>query len=165
MGISSLVNSVNIHLNCRNTGISGRLKDLRRRISFDCNHSRGDIILRVTVDDLALKVEVIDDGPGIPENEIENLFKPYHRIQQDRLISGLGLGLAICKQIIEAHGGKIWIEPRPLPGAKFCFSLPVSPIRGSPVLNFSSTKTVSKIAMLLYSCITFILICATIIHL
>ena len=62
---------------------------------------------------------------GIPREAQKDLFKPYHRVAQDRKIPGLGLGLVVCKQIVEAHGGKIWVEGEAVNGSTFSFSIPV----------------------------------------
>ncbi|MDP2920599.1 MAG: PAS domain-containing sensor histidine kinase [Dehalococcoidia bacterium] len=73
-------------------------------------------------------VEVQDTGRGIPEEEQKQLFQPYHR-QMDDLehLSGLGLGLALCKNLVELHGGKIWVESEPGKGSRFSFSVPPAP--------------------------------------
>jgi signal transduction histidine kinase len=58
-----------------------------------------------------LVIEVEDKGIGMTPEEQERLFKPYHRVEEDRQrFPGLGLGLAVSKQIIEAHGGKMWLR-------------------------------------------------------
>jgi len=70
-------------------------------------------------------IEVEDRGDRLSEEEQERIFLPYHRVEQDRQrFDGLGLGLAICKQIVEAHRGKIWVESRPGHGSRFSFTLP-----------------------------------------
>jgi PAS domain S-box-containing protein len=71
-------------------------------------------------------IEVWDQGIGISPEDQKNLFQPYHRVEQDRtLYPGIGLGLSICKQIVEAHGGKINIQSELGKGAKFIVCLPV----------------------------------------
>lgn len=72
-------------------------------------------------------IEIADRGPGIPENEKESIFSKFSRSAQTRM--GTGIGLAICRAIIEAHGGHIWAENRPGGGAIFKF---VIPIEGTP---------------------------------
>ena len=67
-----------------------------------------------------VQIEVIDSGPGIPADGETELFKPFHTTKAD----GLGLGLAICRSIVERHGGTIWAERAPQRGAMFSFSLP-----------------------------------------
>ena len=66
---------------------------------------------------------VADNGPGIDEFQRKRVFEPFKRLAHSRA-KGLGLGLAICKRIVEAHGGKIWCEDGPEGGAAFHFTLP-----------------------------------------
>jgi two-component system sensor histidine kinase KdpD len=73
-------------------------------------------------------VEVADRGPGIPPGEEGRIFEPFRRASGERR-PGVGLGLAICRAIIQAHGGKIWAENRPGGGASFKFTLP---LEGTP---------------------------------
>jgi PAS domain S-box-containing protein len=91
--------------------------------------------IRVHVGDLDghVCVEVIDQGPGIPSAVHDNIFEPF--VQADssdtRNRGGSGLGLAICKQIVELHGGRIWVESLSGQGSRFCFTLPL-PLQGRP---------------------------------
>jgi two-component system OmpR family sensor kinase len=73
-----------------------------------------------------LRVSVDDDGPGIPPQERSRVFDRFHRVEASRARSsgGSGLGLAIARAIIEAHGGRIWVEGSQLGGAHFEFELP-----------------------------------------
>jgi len=66
-----------------------------------------------------------DRGPGIPAGEEERLFEKFHRAAPERAQSGVGLGLTICRAIVEAHGGSIWAANRPGGGAIFRFSIPL----------------------------------------
>jgi signal transduction histidine kinase len=85
----------------------------------------GHISLRVYRQDNGLTVEVRDDGIGIPEEKQASLFKPYSRLGSDRQSHpGLGLGLALAKQVVELHGGRIWVESRQGQGSTFSFFLP-----------------------------------------
>ncbi|MBN1189663.1 MAG: PAS domain S-box protein [Dehalococcoidales bacterium] len=87
--------------------------------------SHSDIILSVRKQDRDLLFEVRDCGIGIDEEDQKKIFQPYHRIEHDqKRCCGLGLGLLICKQIVEAHGGKIWVSSQPGQGSTFNFSLP-----------------------------------------
>lgn len=69
-----------------------------------------------------IRVRVIDQGPGIPEAERERVFKSFYSLDAQ----GNGLGLAICRGIIEAHQGRIWVETEEGRGACFVFVLPVA---------------------------------------
>jgi len=66
-------------------------------------------------------VRVRDDGPGIPESDLANVFEPFYRVDRSRSrkTGGYGLGLSICKRIMEAHGGSISVANNPGRGASF----------------------------------------------
>ncbi|MCP4140830.1 MAG: GAF domain-containing protein [Chloroflexi bacterium] len=66
-----------------------------------------------------------DNGPGIPSEESEHIFQSFYRLDASltRVVSGAGLGLAICQGLVRAHGGEIWSEPQP-EGACIVFSIP-----------------------------------------
>jgi signal transduction histidine kinase len=90
----------------------------------------GSILVRVRQDNAGLVIDVQDNGIGIAIEEQPRLFKPYSRLNSDRQHHpGLGLGLALAKQVVELHGGKIWVESAPGKGSTFSFSLPRHPIR------------------------------------
>ncbi len=71
-------------------------------------------------------VRVSDDGPGIPDSDLDNIFEPFFRVDRSRSKStgGYGLGLSICKRIMEAHGGSIAVERNAGRGATFLLILP-----------------------------------------
>nr|WP_321512864.1 HAMP domain-containing sensor histidine kinase [uncultured Pseudodesulfovibrio sp.] len=84
----------------------------------------------VTVTGTIMPDEIVfcvhDTGPGIPEEEQSRVFQKYYREPQIRdSVDGAGLGLAISKRIVLAHGGRIWLTSEPGHGSKFCFSLPI----------------------------------------
>ncbi len=70
-----------------------------------------------------VEVAVSDDGPGIPAEDRERIFEPYVRGGGANRAGGLGLGLAICKRIVEAHGGAILVTDAPGGGSRFSFTL------------------------------------------
>jgi len=78
-------------------------------------------------DPAGLRIEVTDEGPGIAAEDRETVFAPFHRLQRgDRATTkGAGLGLAIARRLVEAHGGRIWIEAGPGRGARFVITLPL----------------------------------------
>jgi signal transduction histidine kinase len=71
-------------------------------------------------------VHVDDEGPGIPEAEMEKVFKPFVRLENSRSrdTGGVGLGLAIARSIIRSHGGDITLHNRPEGGLRATISLP-----------------------------------------
>lgn len=75
-----------------------------------------------------LEVSVTDDGVGIPPESLPLIFGRFYRAPNQPKAGrpGVGLGLAICKQIVERHGGRIWAESGPEGGARFVFTLPVA---------------------------------------
>ena len=90
----------------------------------------GEIEVGATpADATEVKVWVRDDGVGIPADEIGQLFQKYRQGGNLKCSSqkGTGLGLVICKMIVEAHGGKIWVESEAGQGSAFFFSLPATP--------------------------------------
>jgi two-component system sensor histidine kinase KdpD len=70
-------------------------------------------------------VEVSDRGPGIPQNLADKIFEKFYRLPGERAGGGAGLGLAICRGVVEAHGGRIWVDTRDGGGARFSFNLPI----------------------------------------
>jgi two-component system sensor histidine kinase VicK len=90
------------------------------------------ITLRLKADSEAFTVEVMDEGTGILEDEQERIFQPYFRLEQDRQkFHGLGLGLAVARQVVEAHGGTIWVTSKPGCGSSFFFTIPVETTKQS----------------------------------
>ncbi|MFQ6016434.1 MAG: ATP-binding protein [Anaerolineae bacterium] len=87
----------------------------------------GRISVRVEQADGALRVSVIDSGPGIPAADLLHIFERFYRGDRSRTraTGGSGLGLAIAKQLVEAHGGRIWVESEEGKGTKVTFSLPL----------------------------------------
>jgi two-component system sensor histidine kinase KdpD len=83
-----------------------------------------EIALSAQYDDKEVIVSVADRGPGIPTGEEERIFDKFYRAH-NTTTSGVGLGLAICRTIIEAHDGRIWAANRPQGGAVFRFTLPI----------------------------------------
>jgi PAS domain S-box-containing protein len=88
---------------------------------------RGKVTVAVTRNDPAwMQISVADSGPGIPVEEVNNVFGRFYQIDQagKQKTQGTGLGLAISKALVEMHGGKIWVESELGKGSAFCFTLP-----------------------------------------
>jgi signal transduction histidine kinase len=81
-----------------------------------------------------MAVRVADAGPGVAAGEASRIFEKFYRARQGPgATEGTGLGLAICRAIVEAHGGKIWVESGPQRrGATFAFTLPATSPGGEP---------------------------------
>lgn len=99
---------------------------MRNLISNASKYSPAGTEIRVS---LKLKegfivIGVTDQGKGISREQQEKLFQPYQRLGETRA-EGLGLGLLVCRRLVEAHGGRIWVESEPGQGATFRFSLPL----------------------------------------
>jgi signal transduction histidine kinase len=93
---------------------------LENAVKFALPDSRAiEIALEQDADTVTLRV--LDDGPGIPQADISNLFEPFFRVDRSRSkkTGGYGLGLSICKRIMEAHGGSITVTNNPGRGASF----------------------------------------------
>jgi len=78
-------------------------------------------------------VKVLDEGRGIPPGELERIFDKFYRVRTNQNglvmdVPGTGIGLAITRGIIEAHGGRVWAQNRLYGGSNFTFALPVEPI-------------------------------------
>ncbi|MFH0942021.1 MAG: HAMP domain-containing sensor histidine kinase [Chloroflexota bacterium] len=99
-------------LNLLSNALKFTLRD--GEIELGCQESPGCLVFTVT-----------DQGPGITEAVQKRLFEPYQRWEDDaEILSGLRLGLALSKMLVELHGGKIWVKSRPGSGSTFGFSLP-----------------------------------------
>ena len=82
----------------------------RREMHLDARHDGERIVVCVT-----------DSGKGVPEALRDSLFNPFVSTRKQ----GLGIGLSLCRSVVDRHGGRIWCEETRQPGATFCFSLPV----------------------------------------
>jgi signal transduction histidine kinase len=87
----------------------------------------GTVSLRAEGDRGFVRIEVADDGEGIPPEQSEQVFERFFRGGDGaRNGTGAGLGLSISRAIVEAHGGRIWVEPREGRGARVIFTVPTA---------------------------------------
>jgi signal transduction histidine kinase len=97
----------------------------------------GKITVRAVTKGHCVLAEVIDNGMGIPKDELSKVFQDFYRASNAKNIKGTGLGLSITKSIVEIHGGEVWVES-PVPGSdrgcKFSFTLPI--MRDRTLLEF-----------------------------
>jgi two-component system clock-associated histidine kinase SasA len=72
-----------------------------------------------------IQVSICDDGPGIPPDNQTLIFEEQFRLKRDESKEGYGIGLALCKRVVQAHYGQIWVDSSPQQGSCFHFTLPV----------------------------------------
>lgn len=106
--------------------------DQIRRVLLNLTHNaikwsppKGTITIRASVENDEVLVEVVDEGPGVPDEQVDRIFERFYQIDASRSAGeGTGLGLAICKHIIEGHGGRIWARGKSqAAGGHFLFTL------------------------------------------
>ena len=87
----------------------------------------GSIRVTAEADDRDAVITVADTGIGIPLADQERIFERFYRVDaaRSREAGGTGLGLSIAKHIVEAHGGRLWVESAVGEGSKFSFSIPL----------------------------------------
>ena len=89
-------------------------------------------------------VEVADRGPGVLPEDRERIFEKFYRVKHGEG-GGVGLGLTICRGIVSAHGGRIWVEPREGGGARFRFALPLAVRVEASATAAASRETESEV--------------------
>jgi two-component system sensor histidine kinase KdpD len=88
--------------------------------------TRGPVELRAVSDGEEITVTVRDRGPGIAPEDMERVFDLFYRAKSaERHASGAGIGLFVCRQLVHAMGGRIWVGPREGGGTEFGFAVPV----------------------------------------
>jgi two-component system phosphate regulon sensor histidine kinase PhoR len=112
-------------------GDAGRLRDVLQNLldnAVQYTQAGGHIKLSAAAENGRLIFTVADDGIGIPQAEQERIFERFYRVDEGRSreVGGTGLGLSIARHIVEAHGGRIWVESTVGQGSRFHFSAPVA---------------------------------------
>jgi signal transduction histidine kinase len=85
---------------------------------------QGQVRVAVSFDERSCRVTVSDSGPGIPRDQQAHIFRPFEPGEQRKQMSGVGLGLALVRQMVEALGGSITLTSRVGHGTKFSVRLP-----------------------------------------
>jgi len=86
----------------------------------------GRITLKIGTMDGEMEFSVQDTGPGISKQNLKAVFEKFRQLDGGQMRQGYGLGLAICKKIVELHGGRIWVESEEGHGSRFIFRLPLN---------------------------------------
>ncbi|MCQ2739914.1 MAG: ATP-binding protein [bacterium] len=123
--------NINVILNCPPDGviINADRSEIRRVICNLCGNALnytsqdGEIVITINQDNEDLLLSVADNGSGIPTEDIPNIFQRFSQGTSKKRSTGTGLGLYLSRQIIESHGGKIWLESKLNKGSEFSFLL------------------------------------------
>jgi signal transduction histidine kinase len=92
----------------------------------------GAVAVRVTTDNAYARISVSDQGPGISADDSPKLFDRFYRAAATADgAKGFGIGLYVARMLVEAHGGRIWVESRPGQGCEFTFTLPLDALDAS----------------------------------
>lgn len=91
-------------------------------VKFAPPNSEIDVQLQHAGDSIQVCVE--DAGPGVPLSKRERVFDKFYTTVENQALAGAGLGLFVCRELVQLHGGRIWMEDRPGGGSRFCFTLP-----------------------------------------
>ncbi|MGD8787134.1 MAG: ATP-binding protein, partial [Phycisphaerales bacterium] len=106
---------------------------LQNLISNGLKYQRNDVVPEITVrakaeDNGIIRIEIQDNGIGIKEEQFDNVFVMFRRLHSKQEYEGTGIGLAVCKRIVERHGGEIGVNSTYGEGSTFWFTIPVSQI-------------------------------------
>ncbi len=85
------------------------------------------VVVGVAKKDNGIEITIDDDGPGIPEDQWQEVFRPFHRLESSRNVAtgGVGLGLTIARDVMHGHGGSITLDQSPTGGLRACLRLPL----------------------------------------
>jgi signal transduction histidine kinase len=110
------------------SGDPAQMRQLFQNLISNALKFHGDSSPRVDVvaerDDAGWRFMVADNGIGIDPGHADRVFKMFQRLHTREEYDGTGIGLAICRKIVDRHGGRIWVEPNPGGGSRFVFTIP-----------------------------------------
>jgi signal transduction histidine kinase len=89
------------------------------------------IVMGAHASERGVIIHVTDQGPGITRDEQSQIFEKFYRGSRGQHLKGTGMGLAIAREIVRAHGEEIWVKSSPGKGSEFCFSLPIAPVESA----------------------------------
>jgi signal transduction histidine kinase len=104
--------------------------------AIDYSPHGGEVLVEIVELDGRMRLSVYDQGSGVPPDEQEKIFEPFHHVKGARHVATAGLGLPIARKIAQAHGGRLFVESPPkaqpdierhFSGAKFILELPFEP--------------------------------------
>jgi len=102
---------------------------IRNLVNNAIAHTHADGLIKISAKRVDNRIEICveDNGEGIPADDIPNIFERFYRVDKSRsrATGGSGLGLTIARRLVEAHGGRIWVESEVGKGSRFCFTIPV----------------------------------------
>ena len=103
----------------------------------------GRVTVRASTRNGSVDVAVADTGPGIASEHLPRVFERFYRVDpgRSRDEGGTGIGLAIARSVVEAHGGRIWAESQPGKGSVFTFELPVDDGRESKATSETTRRS------------------------
>jgi len=105
-------------------GDSDRLVQVLENLLSNAIRHQGESAPRIHISagtfEAGWRISVRDNGPGIEPAYVEKIFRPLERLHGQ---AGAGMGLAICREIVQRHGGRIWVDSEPGHGATFTFTL------------------------------------------
>jgi two-component system, OmpR family, sensor histidine kinase RstB len=109
---------------------------LQNLVANACRHARSHVLVRLTLEARLVRLDIEDDGPGVPESERQAIFKPFARLDDSRTrrSGGYGLGLSIVQKVMAWHGGSVLVDDsQQLGGARFSLLLPIPKEAALPV--------------------------------
>ena len=129
-------------------GDSKRLQQVMKNLlsnAIKYSPAGGTITLGAHQEGNEIVVSVKDEGLGIPQQALTKIFTRFYRVDDSdrRIPGGIGLGLALVKEMVKAHGGRVWAESTIRKGSTFYFTLPLAPVHAAEAAEKKKTRTVT----------------------